>query len=131
MALNSWVWAVMVEQQQRTQLPPAYGSGPDPEGGERGSSGDGPRDSEEPVRHVGGGARLFVLDDTVFWDDEGPLTGRSGALRQELSELNGRVGPGAPDPKSGRSCLRGAASRGARSRPEPCSRSRARRRRTG
>src|SRR4051812_1693392 len=44
MALNSWVWAVMVERQQRTQLPPAYGSGPGPEGGERGSSGDGPRD---------------------------------------------------------------------------------------
>src|SRR3954462_10024045 len=44
MALTSWVWAVMVERQQRTQLPPAYGSGPGPEGGERGSSGDGPRD---------------------------------------------------------------------------------------
>src|SRR3954451_18151581 len=81
MALNSWVWAVMVEQQQRTQLPPAYGSGPGPEGGERGSSGDGPRDKRRAgaPRRGGRPALCFVQVN----QEKGPITQLRGPSTSE------------------------------------------------
>lgn len=48
------------------KLPPAEGSGPGrQEGGERELSGDGSREHKEPVRRVGGGARLFVVSSAL------------------------------------------------------------------
>lgn len=47
---------------RRTQSPSGIRVGAfQPEGGERGLSGDGPRTGKGPVRHVGGGARPFVM----------------------------------------------------------------------
>jgi len=60
MALKSWVWAVMVEQQQQPSSLRHKGRGLARRAGAR-IVGGWSAHSEEPVRHVGGGARLFVL----------------------------------------------------------------------
>src|SRR6266536_6148217 len=60
MALKAWVWAVMVEQQQQPSSLRHKGRGLARRAGAR-IVGGWSAHSEEPVRHVGGGARLFVL----------------------------------------------------------------------
>src|SRR5690606_5481956 len=126
------------------RLPPGFGSGPTPEGAERGLSGDGPRvtdkaPDEVPRRGwrpapcsvascllravcVGPTASLRSARDgadPAFHHHHAVALGELvGVLLSR--RLSGPDGPTAPGRGSARSCPQDAASHGARSRRAPC-----------